>query len=132
MNQPAIRQPHLLTAGPPPRLLGHRCRSCERVLFPPDPFGCERCGATAECLDTVELAAAGTIRAAATVHRHHHPSPETPFTVAVIELDDGPALKSVVLDGGDGDVGRRVVGELVPSAVEEGTLDLRFRLEGTR
>jgi uncharacterized protein len=131
MSQQTVRQPRLLTAGPPPTLLGHRCRSCERVFFPPDPFACERCGAETEQLESVDLRASGTIRAAARVHRHHHPTPETPFTVATIELDDGPALKSVVLDASDDDVGKRVRGVLVPSAIEPETFDLRFELEPT-
>ena len=124
-----VRQPHLLDAGPPPRLRAHSCPTCGRTFFPPDPFACEKCGTPAADLTEVTLAAAGRITAAATVHRHHHPTPETPFTVATIELDDGPVLKSVVIDGSDGDVGARVHGVLVPSAVEEGTVDLRFELE---
>ena len=128
-DTPVVRQPHLLDAGPPPRLRGHHCPTCGHTFFPPDPFACERCGTEASDLRDTQLAATGTIRAAATVHRHHHPSPETPFTVAVIELDDGPVLKSVVVDGSDSDVGARVEGILVPSAVEEEKVDLRFRLE---
>ena len=129
MTAPTVRQPHLLAAGPPPTLKGHHCPTCGRTFFPPDPFACEKCGTPVDRLSEVELAARGVITAAATVHRHHHPSPATPFTVAVIELDDGPVLKSVVLDGSDRDVGRRVRGCLVESAIDEGTVDLRFELE---
>ena len=129
MTDAPIRQPHLLDAGSPPRLKGHQCPNCGRRFFPPDPFACEGCGTEAHELTEIDLASAGTIRAAATVHRHHYPKPETPFTVATIELDDGPVLKSVVLDAADSDVGRRVVGVLVESAVDPETLDLRFRLE---
>ena len=129
MTEQAVRQPHLLTAGSPPMLKGHHCTACGRVFFPPDPYSCERCGASLDRLEPVDLRAAGTIRAAAQVHRHHHPSPTAPFTVAIIELDDGPVLKSVVLDAGDGDVGARVRGVLVTSAITEHTVDLRFELE---
>jgi len=124
-----VRQPHLLDAGPPPRLRGHSCPTCGRTFFPPDPFACEKCGTPAGQLTGVTLTAAGRITAAATVHRHHHPSPETPFTVATIELDEGPVLKSVVIGASDADVGARVRGVLVPSAVDEATVDLRFELE---
>jgi len=129
-HQPAraLRQPHLLHEGPPLTLRGHRCTGCDRVFFPPDPFACERCGADLDQLEEIALTAEGTIRAAATVHRHHHPTPPTPFTVAVIELDEGPVLKSMVLDASDADVGARVCGVLVDSAIEEGTADLRFQL----
>lgn len=129
MTTPNVRQPHLLSAGSPPLLRGHHCPTCGRVFFPPDPFACEKCGTAAAELREVDLTSTGTITAAATVHRHHYDTPETPFTVAVIELDDGPVLKSVVLDGSDADVGRRVVGTLIESAIEPGTVDLRFQLE---
>lgn len=126
------RYPQLLNLDDPPSIVGHRCLQCGRAAFPPDPYGCERCGADVDRLQSISLVAAGTIRAVATVHRHHHPRPETPFTVATIVLDDGIALKAIL----DGDVsgarvGARVTGVIVPwETHEDGTdiVDLRFRV----
>lgn len=116
--------------GDPPVILGQECGRCGRRAFPPDPYGCEQCGAEAGELATVELEAAGTIHAVATVHRHHNPAPETPFTVATIVLDDGITLKAVLHgDEAGAEVGARVHGVTVASETDdEGTalVDLRF------
>ncbi len=126
------RYPQLVQLDDPPSIVGHRCLRCRRTAFPPDPYGCEQCGADAEQLEPIPLSASGTIGAVVTVHRHHNPRPETPFTVATIVLDDGPVLKGR-LDGdiSEARVGARVVGVLVPwETDEEGTevVDLAFRL----
>lgn len=128
------RHPRLMRLGEPPAIIGHRCRRCQRVAFPPDPYGCERCGVGVDELESVDLVAAGTIHALATVHRHHHPRPETPFTVATIVLDDGVTLKGVLEGDPTGaEVGQRVEGVTVPwEQDEDGTevVDLRFRVAG--
>jgi uncharacterized protein len=126
------RYPELVQLGEPPSIVGQVCGACGRRSFPPDPYGCEACGATVEQLQPTELAAAGVIHALATVHRHHHPRPETPFTVATIVLDDGITLKAV-LEGNlsTARVGSRVRGVTVPWATDEdGTdlVDLRFEV----
>lgn len=126
------RYPGLVELGHPPRIVGHECRRCGRLAFPPDPYGCERCGAGAEQLDRVELGASGTITALATVHRHHRPRPETPFTVASIVLDDGVTLKGLLSgDLSEARIGARVHG--VPErweTADDGTeiVDLRFEV----
>lgn len=90
-----------------------RCGTCGRVATPPEPYGCERCGALAATLDAVTLAATGTVRSAATVHRHHKPDPATPFTVVEVLIDGGPALKGLLAaDSSAVAIGDRVVGEL--------------------
>ena len=126
------RYPRLMIPDDPPRILGHECRACGRRAFPPDLYGCERCGATVDELAPIELVAAGTIHALATVHRHHHDRPETPFTVASIVLDDGITLKGVLAgDRSDARIGDRVDGVTVVWDVDvDGTeiVDLRFRV----
>jgi uncharacterized OB-fold protein len=103
------------------------------VAFPPDPYGCEQCGAGVSELDEVELAAEGTIHAVATVHRHHRPEPPTPFTVATIVLDDEVTLKGVLVDPAGAVVGARVRGVTVPAGEDDGgtpLVDLRFQVVG--
>ena len=116
--------------GEPPAILGQECSRCGRRAFPPDPYGCEQCGAGVDELREIELRATGTIHAIATVHRHHHPRPSTPFTVATIVLDDGITLKAVLAgDESSAGVGARVHGVTVPWDVgDDGaeTVDLRF------
>lgn len=126
-----------MTADQPPRLVGHVCGACGRRAFPPDPYGCERCGASAEDLDRCELEARGIIQAVAVVHRHHRPEPPTPFTVATIVLDDGIALKAVLVEddaqrtAGPPAVGSAVRGVPVAAGTDDegiDLLDLRFEV----
>ncbi len=127
------RYPQLLALGPPPTLVGHECGKCGRRAFPPDPYGCEKCGADSSELIEVELTANGRVHAVAEVHRHHHPRPETPFSVATIVLDEGISIKAVIepTEGRTVIVGDRVGGVIVPwETDEDGTevVDLRFAL----
>ncbi len=123
------RHPQLLKMTDPPVMVGHRCAICLRIAFPPDPYGCEKCGALATELDEFELEAKGSVRAVATVHRHHHPSPSTPFTVGVVELVGGPVLKAIV-EGEAVAVGDSVIGVLVDVEDNDGNpvVDLHFRV----
>lgn len=127
------RLPRLMRLGPPIALTGHRCSSCDRVAFPPDPYGCEACGAEASHLEPIELEASGVIHSLATVHRHHAATPATPFTVATIVLDDGPTLKAVLIGATEeAAVGMNVVGVTEVTEVDEAgneIVDLRFELE---
>lgn len=123
MSQPTPELLGLASDGTP-FLIGQRCRHCSRVAFPPDPYGCEACGALADQLEPMELRAAGAVRAVATVHRHHREVPPTPFTVAAIVLDDGPLLKAVLTEESAGaQVGDRVYGVTEPA---HSPLPLRF------
>jgi len=124
------RHPRLLKLTDPPIILGHRCTRCRRVAFPPDPYGCEKCGSSWENLEGLDLEARGTVRAIATVHRHHHPSPSTPFTVAVIDLVGGPVIKAIVA-GVEVGVGVAVEGVLVEDVADaDGNImvDLQFQV----
>ncbi len=124
------RHPHLLKMTDPPIMVGHRCVTCKRVAFPPDPYGCEKCGSPASTFEHWDLEARGSVRAVATVHRHHRPTPVTPFMVGVIELVGGPVVKAIVVGGGVV-VGSAVEGFLVPDEEDDDgnvMVDLRFRV----
>jgi uncharacterized OB-fold protein len=80
----------------PPSLNGGRCRRCEYVFFPLQQYGCESCGAPPEELKAVTLPGRGKLHSFATVHLHQSKGIEAPFTVGVILLDDGPAIRSIL------------------------------------
>ena len=84
-----------------PRLTGGKCRACGYVFFPPQRYGCESCGAPPEKLEAAELRGCGRLHSYATVHLYQGKDIEAPFTVGLIVLDDGPAIRSILTDRTD-------------------------------
>jgi uncharacterized OB-fold protein len=122
-------------SGEHPPLLGQRCTGCGRVAFPPNPYGCEACGAEPAALEPRELAGAGELAAFATVHLHAGKGIDAPFTVGLVVLDDGPAVRATLTCRTDEGlaIGDRVKSVLVSQGTdEEGneTVELRFALDG--
>ncbi len=104
MPDQILAQPALYTADAAPKLNGGRCRKCGYVFFPPQSYGCESCGATADQLEPAALAGAGTLHSFATVHLHQDRSGkglQAPFTVGLVVLDDGPAVRSILTERTD-------------------------------
>jgi len=104
MPDQTLAQPALYTSEAAPKLNGGRCKSCGYVFFPPQTYGCEFCGATAEQLEQVAIAGLGTLHSFATVHLHQDRSGkglQAPFTVGLIVLDDGPAVRAILTERTD-------------------------------
>ena len=125
-------QPALYSgSGHPPSLNGGRCRRCGYVFFPPQQYGCESRGASREELQTVALPGRGKLHSFATVHLHQGKGIEAPFTVGVILLDDGPAIRSILTNRtGEGfKAGDRMTATLVAQGSDEQgreVMELRF------
>jgi len=121
-----------------PALHGVRCGACEYVFFPPQWYGCEVCGAGKEQLGSRSLAGHGKLSSFATVHLHQGKGIEAPFTVGVIVLDDGPAIRAVLTEKTDAGlkIGDRMRAVLVAATDDESNApvnELRFaRQETTR
>jgi uncharacterized OB-fold protein len=134
MSEPVLAQPTLYSADDAPKLNGGRCKKCGYVFFPPQTYGCEFCGATAEQLELVALAGAGKLHSFATVHLHQDRSGkglQAPFTVGLIVLDDGPAVRAILTERTDAGlhIGDRMHSVLAPAGVnDEGKqlVELRF------
>ena len=114
-----------------PSLNGGKCRACGYVFFPPQRYGCESCGAPPEKLDAVQLAGRGRLHSYATVHLHQGKDIEAPFTIGLIVLDDGPAIRSMLINRTDEGlaIGDRMSSVLVAAGTDqEGNemVDLRF------
>src|SRR6266852_6131224 len=84
-----------------PRLNGGCCRRCGYVFFPPQSYGCEVCRSATDQLEPRALKGEGVLSSFATVHLHQGKGIEAPFTVGVIVLDDGPAIRAVLTDKTD-------------------------------
>lgn len=69
------------------------CRRCTAVVWPAQPFGCERCGAHGDDLDVVDVPAQGTVHSFATVRTH--PTLPVPFTVIEVLLEAGMIIRAV-------------------------------------
>jgi uncharacterized protein len=130
-------QPELYSANAEttPALNGGRCQACGYVFFPPQHYGCEVCGAPPEKLEPVSIRGSGTLHSFATVHLHQSKSIQTPFTVGVIVLDDGPTTRSLLTARTDEGlkIGDRVESVLVPSGSDEHgneVVELRFTKVG--
>lgn len=107
-------------------LKGVRCTACGEVAFPPQRYGCERCGSSA--LADAELAAQGVVLGSSQVHIHAQPEPTVPFTVAEVRLDAGPVVRALLDVGHEaGDWhGRRVHGVLCERGQDPEVLEFRF------
>ena len=125
-------QPALYSgSGNPPSLNGGRCRRCGYVFFPPQQYGCESCGAPREELEAVALPGRGKLHSLATVHLHQGQGIQAPFTVGVILLDDGPAIRAVLTGrtGEDLKAGDRMSATMVSQGNDEQgreVVELRF------
>jgi len=134
MPDQILAQPALYTADDKPKLKGGRCKSCGYVFFPPQNYGCEFCGAVTDQLEPIALAGLGTLNSFATVHLHQDRSAkglQAPFTVGLIVLDDGPAVRSILTERTDEGlrIGDRMHSVLAPAGVnDEGKqiVELRF------
>ena len=63
-----------------------RCRECQTYVFIPEPF-CTEC--QSEELEWVESSGRGTLYSMTTVYRPQRPEFEIPYTVAIVELQEG-------------------------------------------
>ena len=131
-NRKAI-QPELYSveASEHPSLNGGKCRACGYIFFPPQRYGCESCGAPPEKLDATQLSGRGRLYSYATVHLHQGKDIETPFTVGLILLDDGPAIRSILTNRTDAGlaVGDRMASVLVAAGIDsdgDDLVELRF------
>ena len=68
------------------RLLVQRCEDCGTYVFIPQPC-CGNC--LSENLEWVESSGRGTLSSFTTVHRPQQPSFEVPYTVVIVELEEG-------------------------------------------
>jgi uncharacterized OB-fold protein len=113
----------------PPSLRGQRCGVCGALAFPPNPYGCEKCGATADLLTDQALTGRGRLRAFATTTVPPRKDMPAPFTVASIGLVDGPVVRALLTTPTDESlrIGDEVQAVLVSISTENGAqTELRF------
>ena len=123
----------LFSSATQPALNGCHCRACAYIFFPPQSYGCEHCGAPADQLEPKSLRGAGTLASFATVHLYHGKDMELPFTVGLIVLDYGPAVRAILTQRTDEGlkIGDRMRAVMVETNSEKGrgARELRFSKE---
>lgn len=120
-----------------PTLRGGHCRACGYIFFPPQSYGCESCGAAPEQLEPMALEGKGALSSFATVHLHQGKGIETPFTVGVIVLEQGPAVRATLAQPTDAGlrIGDQMRAILAPAGKDESgnnVVELRFEKMETR
>lgn len=105
------------------RIVLQRCTACHRLRFPRMP-GCPYCGALGHSEE--EVSGHGRVYAMVRVHRALTPAvvAEVPYTVATVQLDDGPRLVARV--AGDAE-SLHIDSQVVPHFVDhDGWTELRY------
>ncbi len=124
MSERIAKRRTLFTVPPAPSnetaLLGTRCTE-GHVAFPPQRLGCEVCGAFGDQIESIELAATGTLRTFALSHREQRPGSNAPLIIGTVALDAGPEVE-VILEVDDPALlscGQQVTGQLVGVGQDE-------------
>lgn len=72
-----------------------RCRACHGYVFIPQPV-CTHC--QSDALAWVDCGGRGTLYSFTTVHRPQRPEFQTPYTVAIVALDEGFHMLTNLVD----------------------------------
>lgn len=113
---------------------GMICTSCNHISFPAQSYGCEKCGAYGEALQSRKIAARGRLLAFASVKLHRGKGIKAPFLVGSIRLDDGPNIRCTLSEQDENELshGSLMIGKIVQGMPgDDGTLaeELRFGRE---
>src|SRR5579862_1673330 len=106
------------------RVVLQRCDACTRVRFPPMP-SCPWCGSRQ--VSAVEATGRGTIYSFVTAHQAVSPGyeGELPYTVATVQLEDGPRVLGQVDPPAAASIGVPVAPVFLDHG---GWTELRFRV----
>jgi uncharacterized OB-fold protein len=114
-----MKKPLFKLEGGIPRLLGAECTACHYRWFPAIYHGCERCGAHGDDLAAREFDGTGRLLSRVDVAEG-----DGSFTLAVIELQDGPVLGGIVEGAETPGIGDKVVAY---GSIADGKEIIRFR-----
>ena len=84
-----------LPEGGEPYLEGSKCKNCG-AMFPGEREVCAKCG-TRNQMETLRFSNKGKLYAYSIVHRSF-PGVPVPYITAVVNLEDGPALKGCLIN----------------------------------
>lgn len=111
------------------RLVYQECRGCRSAIFYPRVV-CPSC--MSEDLEFVPSSGRGTIYSYTTLYRAGHPAfaEEVPYTIVLVDLDEGVRLIADLVDSAPEDVAVGLRVDVLFDAVTEDFTVPRFRLAG--
>ena len=93
------------------KLLGLKCNVCGNITCPPK-MTCQEC--TNTDLEVVELGGTGKIQTFTSVHvASENRENEAPYTIVLVELDEGPWIMGNLIDIDPAKVGMELIGREV-------------------
>jgi uncharacterized OB-fold protein len=103
-----------------------RCLDCGHVRFPPAIL-CARC--LSENTEWARLSGRGTVFSWVIVHQSQHPAfnPDAPYSVVIVELDEGPRLHGNLVDCPHDQIRIGMPVEAVFDRVSDDTALIRWR-----
>jgi len=103
-----------------------KCGDCGHVRFPPSLL-CARC--MSEANEWVTLSGRGTVFSWIVVHQSQHPAfnSDTPYNVAIVELDEGPRLHTRIVGCGNDEIHIGMPVEAVFDRVSDDVSLVNFR-----
>jgi hypothetical protein len=103
-----------------------KCGDCGLVRFPPSIL-CASC--LSEKADWVKLSGRGTVFSWIVIHQSQHPAfnADTPYNVAIVELEEGPRLHTNIVDCANEDIHIGMAVEVVFDKVSGDTTLPKFR-----
>jgi len=86
-------------------MIGVKCKNCEKTYFPPRTM-CPDCGRKSlGRMERLKFSGGGTVYSTTVVHEPHEQYDMLkPYTIALIELDEGAKILSQVIDCEPGEV----------------------------
>lgn len=98
------------------KLLGLKCKECGNINVPPKMV-CGKC--TSPNMEIVELSGKGAIKTFTTVFvAPEGREPEAPYTIVMVELDEGPWLAGNLIDIDPAKVTMELIGKRVKMGVK--------------
>jgi uncharacterized OB-fold protein len=103
-----------------------KCLDCGHVRFPPSLL-CARC--LSERCEWVKLSGRGKVYSWIVIHQSQHPAfnADTPYNVAIIELDEGPRLHTNLVGCANEDIRIGMPVEVVFAKVSDDTSLPKFQ-----
>jgi uncharacterized OB-fold protein len=104
-----------------------QCSACHEYRFPPR-LRCPKCGAIDS--EWVRASGRGTVVSYVVVHQKLHPAfdPSLPYTVALVQLVEGPQMLAMLPDTAPGDARVDATVEVVFQALDEDLVIPRMRI----